>query len=68
MDHEKIENQFPEDGKIQIHESREKNPHSCFTQRKNAHSRVTKKVKGHQGDMNMHIPYTIFELVSIIFN
>ena len=24
MDHEKIENQFPEDGKIYIHESREK--------------------------------------------
>ena len=46
-DHEKIENQVPEDGKnIDSRITGKINLHSRFTQSKNAHSRVTKKSIG----------------------
>jgi len=38
MDHKNIKNQFPQDGKMQIHKSpKKRNPHSFFVQSKNVH-------------------------------
>ena len=46
MEYEKIENQFPEVGQKYIDSqiTEKINPHSRFTQSKNAHSHVMKKV------------------------
>jgi len=50
MDHKKSKTSFLRTEKYRFTNHGKKNPHSRFTQRKNAHSCITKKVKGTLND------------------